>query len=215
MKSCITFVLAMVGALNALAAQAQVRSYHHHSTAFGDAWAGMAEYRLADGLYARNWAEGYRHFAVAERELAALEYEWREQQHHARLERLEYNAAKRDGARDRQKRRVAEAIAAAESIPAAVQSHCWHWPEALQLPEYAATVEKIEALLHDWPADGGQVDLQDRRMLSAMAIQLRHAVAFDRDRLSFAERVRTVKVLKSLQLLADVSDDHGRSLASR
>jgi hypothetical protein len=182
---------------------------------WGDHLAGASELVRAQGAYLRDEADAAETWVRARTALDDLYYqraEYRLQLRQAYDQYLQDKAATRrdQNAADQTAERT-EAI----SLWQRAQRGFVSWPAALQRPEYAQSMSRIEAILRNWSPENPTGDAY-RRALATEAGVLRAKVSTNQD-ISHHARVQAVRTLERLQRLAELTglDSASAALAMR
>ena len=202
MKPAIILMNAMLFASLACPAAGQVQSYHHRSTAYGDATAAEAELHIGLGIRSCSEALAYEAMMRAERQRLDNRYQFVEGVYRRKELKRQAIAAKRQANLARIEREAAAIAAEAAETVRAIKAGAAAWPAGLERPECAGAVSRVERILKDWPDGPASSDNAQRRALGAIAAQLRDVIAHGSQDVPFAERIRAMKTVKQLENLA-------------
>ena len=180
----------------------QTLAYRHHSTIAGDYFGGAAELVRAQGSYvkdAASAAETWTRVVAAEDALAYQRAEYRFQ---TKQLDLKYRQMKFDDRKSHDEADTAQRIQTARRLWAEAQHGSPTWPAALARPEYASSMGLIESTLRHWTPDASPWGDAYRRSLATETGVVRARVAADQT-IPFASRVKAVRTLDSLKMLAE------------
>ena len=207
MKSTAILTVFVLFVVTAAPARGQVLSYHHHSTAYGDAAAAQAELELARGIAERERAAADHIRAQAQKQWEQARY----QQVENSFRRRELKQQRIHNAREANLRRAAVNAAkfaeAAEQLAADVCQGDYVWPASWQAQDFASTIQTVEHLLRKRQAGGNQLSRTERTELAKLSRELEQFVRVTpQGRLmKFTERCRVIDVAKQLDYLSRTS----------
>jgi hypothetical protein len=189
---------------------AQVRFYHHRSTAFGDYAAGMAELELARGRAAVDRANAYECRLCAERQRQYLIYDRLEARQLAQESRQQRSQIAADARAKRAAWRQARIEAAANELVADLDAGTYKWPRLLAGPSFAAERVQIGQLLQV------RRDVGDSQLPSLIEVigQLRGKILDSQANATHLERVQAMRVVTQLEYLSAATGEQ-RKVAKR
>jgi hypothetical protein len=205
------FILTVAALVIVSPAAAQVLSYHHRSTAFGDYAAGQAELELARGRAVVDRAYAYELRVRTERQRQSLLYDRMELRQLAKQLREERSQAAFEARKKREVGRRARNSDAAGRMLADVRQGSFKWPKLLATGMYSAERLRIEAVLRNW---NGSESSQVQAAIVELAKQLRAKVLDPQANATHLERVQAMRVVTQLEYLSTTAGEE-RKVAKR
>jgi hypothetical protein len=181
-------------------ASAQVLSYDHHSTAFGDYLAGGAELALAQGQFLVNQSVAAQNWVQATAANDQLQYQRAEYRWNLKQMELKYREDRATALRQQAALKSASEEAAARQLLQSAKRGIVQWPVALTQPKFAGSMTLVESLLRNFSPDDPACDAYRRALATEVGV-LRNQIASDKT-IDFNSRVAAVHTLSQLQQLA-------------
>jgi hypothetical protein len=181
-------------------ASAQVLAYDHHSTAFGDFFAGKAELALAQGQFLVNQSVAAQNWVQAAAASDQLQYQRAEYRWNLKQMELKYMEDRAAAARQRASLKSASEEASARQLVESAKHGGVIWPVALTQPKFAGSMTLVDSILRNWTPNDSSSDAYRRALATEVGV-LRNQIANDKS-IDFNSRVDAVRTLSQLQQLA-------------
>jgi hypothetical protein len=200
MTRTLTSAAALALVLVASTVSAQVLSYDHHSTAFGDFFAGRAELALAQGQFLVNQSIAAQNWVQAAAANDQLQYQRAEYRWNLKQMEMKYREDKANANRQQAAQKMASEEAAARQLLQSAKRGIVQWPVALTQPKFAGSMTLVESHLRKFSPDDPACDAYRRALATEVGV-LRNQIAGDKS-IDFNSRVAAVHTLSQLQQLA-------------
>jgi hypothetical protein len=194
------FAATVLTLVAASSASAQVVAYDHHSTAFGDFFAGRAELALAQGQFLVNQSVAAQNWVQAAAANDQLQYQRAEYRWNLKQMEMKYMEDRATANRQKSALKSANEEASARRLVESAKHGGVIWPIALTQPKFAGSMTLVDSILRNWSSNDLSNDAY-RRALATEAGVLRSQVANDKT-IDFNSRVDAVRTLSLLQQLA-------------